>query len=109
MLYYIHPMVCVVSLFMICSLLTPSVELVNTINYLDHKLHSCPLDEHMMVHDQTMLSDNFYEYTLLSRLTEAIPMYFDRIEPIVNILIGIFVVSSLMTIKTVLSTLISMF
>jgi len=106
MLCYIPPMVCVTSLLIIYSLLTPPKELLDTFNYLDHNIHSCPLDEYMMVHDQTMLSENFYEYTLLSQLTEAIPVYFDTIEPVINILVGTFIVSSFLTIVSIIRCII---
>lgn len=106
MLYcYLPPIVCVLSFFATHLLLTPSIELEHTIIYLDNKLHSCPFEEHMMVHDKTMLFDNFYEYTLFSQLTKDISQYFEAIAPILNIFIHTFLISFLMTVVIIISTL----
>lgn len=97
-MFILPPLVCVTSYMAILYLLTPSQSTLDTLEYLFHKLHSCPLDETLMSSDQTIpFVDNFYDLSVYNQLMESLTRYYVFVDNIVVILFIVFVVSLLLS------------
>ncbi len=90
------PLVCVASYMAIIYLLTPSQTTLDTLEYLFHKMLSCPLDETLVSDDQTIpFFDNFYDLSVYNQLMDNLIRYYTYIDNIVVTLLIVFIVSLL--------------
>lgn len=63
------PLIGLISFMVTIAILIPDEKIVQQAHYLGNKLFSCPLDEQTFLNqDQTVLFDNFYDYTLYNQL-----------------------------------------
>lgn len=90
------PLVCVASYMAIIYLLTPSQTTLDTLEYLFHKILSCPLDETLVSDDQTIpFFDNFYDLSVYNQLMDNLIRYYIYMDNIVILLLLVFIVSLL--------------
>lgn len=100
------PVFGVVSYLLMLLLTTPSQITQNTIDYLFNKLHTCPLNKEAL-HNQTILFDNFYDFTLYNQFMDSMIQYFTFIEPIFIFLLIVIFISLFVSMITVFNMVIT--
>ena len=71
MLWY-APLVCVMSMYLVCLLERPSADMVRVADHLERALMTCPLDESAMVTDRCDMTEDFYDRELYDRFVENV-------------------------------------
>ena len=97
------PLICFISYVLTLQLVTPSIQSQKTLTYLENKFESlnrfetCPLIENEIWSNQTILFDNFYDYTLYVNFSNSMIEYYNFILPFVYVLMTIFLISLIMS------------
>ena len=105
------PLVCFTSYVLTLQLITPSIESQKTVAYLENKFESlnrfetCPSFQHEILSNQTILFDNFYDYTLYVKFSNSMKEYYATITPFIYVLVSIFFISLIMSLIYVIRVL----
>lgn len=105
------PLICFTSYILTLQLITPSIESKKTIEYLGNKFESlnrfetCPSFQHEILSNQTILFDNFYDYTLYVKFSNSMIEYYAFITPFIYVLVSIFFISLIMSLIYIIGVL----
>lgn len=105
------PLICFISYILTLQLITPSIESQKTIEYLGNKFEvlnrfeTCPSFQHEILSNQTILFDNFYDYTLYVKFSNSMIEYYAFITPFIYVLVSIFFISLIMSLIYIIGVL----